>query len=135
MISIGELARLTDTCPENIRYFEKQGLLPRTTRSEGGHRLYTERHEKILTFILRARKLGFSPDEVRQLLTVIESEEPCGQVREVARRHLTDIRRRRLELQRMERMLASLVRRCDERAPTEIDCPVVEKLQEPISGN
>lgn len=133
MIGIGELARITDTCPETIRYFEKQGLLPQTTRSAGGHRLYAKRHEKTLTFILRARKLGFSPDEVRQLLDVIESEEPCGRVREVARQHLAEIRRRRLDLQRMERLLGDLVQRCDKRAPSEVECPVVEKLQERIS--
>lgn len=132
MLGIGQLARRTGTCPETIRYFEKEGLLPAPRRSAAGHRRYEAHHETTLTFILRARGLGFRPAEVRQLLEVMSGDHPCGEVRTLARRHLDAIRRRRRALQQMERLLGDLVQHCDERPETARACPVVEKLQEPF---
>ena len=135
MLGIGQLSKRTGACPETIRYYEKEGMLPTPARSLGGNRLYEERHERALTFILRARKLGFSPAEIRQLLGLMQSERPCGQVRDVAKKHLEEIRQRRLDLQRMERFLGELVNRCDKQSAAEGGCPVVDKLQEPLSKN
>ena len=133
MLGIGQLSRRTGACPETIRYYEKQGMLPAPARSLGGNRLYEEQHERALTFILRARKLGFAPDEVRQLLDLMNGEQPCRQVRQVAREHLEKIRRRRLDLQRLEKLLGNLVNRCDRQTDPDGRCPVVEELQEPLS--
>jgi MerR family mercuric resistance operon transcriptional regulator len=135
MLGIGQLSKRTGACPETIRYYEKQGMLPTPARSVGGNRLYEEHHERALTFILRARKLGFSPGEVRQLLDLMARGHPCIQVREVAGKHLEEIRQRRLDLQRMEKFLGELVNRCDKQSASEDGCPVVDKLQEPLSGN
>ncbi len=134
MIGIGELAKQTGTCPETIRYFEKQGMLPAPARSAGGHRVYEESHELALTFILRARELGFSQAEVKQLLSLTQGERPCSHVREVTRQHLDKIRRRRLDLQRLERFLGELIGRCDEQPRAEDCCPVVDALQQPFES-
>ena len=133
MPGIGQLSKRTGACSETIRYYERQGMLPTPARSLGGNRLYEERHERALTFILRARRLGFSPAEVRQLLGLMQSERPCGQVRDVAKKHLEGIRQRRLDLQRMERFLGDLVSRCDKHSASEDGCPVVDELQEPLA--
>ena len=68
--SIGELARITDTRVETIRYYERIGLLPEPARTAGNYRAYSDRHMGRLSFIRRARSLGFPLDQVRQLLAL-----------------------------------------------------------------
>lgn len=67
-LTIGRLSCLTGVNIENIRYFEKSGLLPAPPRTEGGHWSYSSEHVHTLAFIRRGRELGFTPDEVRALL-------------------------------------------------------------------
>jgi len=126
-IAIGGLSKHTGTNVETIRYYERVGLLPVPTRSPGGDRLYGSDHLKRLTFIRRARTLGFSIGEVRTLLRLAdERKRPCAEVRVVANAHLKDVRAKIADLRRMERVLKTTVARCA--SGKRADCPVIEAL-------
>jgi MerR family mercuric resistance operon transcriptional regulator len=102
-------------------------LLPVPARSSGGYRVYDTGHLKQLTFVRRARALGFSIGEVRTLLRLAdERKRPCGEVRVVAAAHLKEVRARIEDLRRMERVLKATVARCASNQRTH--CPVIEAL-------
>jgi MerR family mercuric resistance operon transcriptional regulator len=87
-LAIGALSRHTGCQVETIRYYERVGLLPPPARSAGGYRLYAAPHFSRLTFIRRARALGFSLEEVRRLLRLAdERQRPCAEARAVAAAH------------------------------------------------
>ena len=77
---IGELSQRTGVNIETVRYYEKIDLLPRPPRTEGGHRVYSGTHLKRLVFIRRSRELGFTLDEIRNLLGMFEGVYACGEV-------------------------------------------------------
>jgi MerR family mercuric resistance operon transcriptional regulator len=127
-IRIGELSRRTGCNIETIRYYERIGLLPRPLRSEARYRLYNSDDVHRLTFVRRARELGFSLDDVRALLALSadQGRETCAEVREVAARHLADVRAKVADLRAMERVLADAVRQCD--AGEIPGCPLIASL-------
>lgn len=126
--SIGELSRQSGVHIETIRYYEKIGLFPCPSRTAGRHRLYADDHMKRLTFIKRGRKLGFTLDEIRNLLGLIEGGSTCGEVKEAALTHLNDIRRKIADLRRMERVLADAAKHCEGGAAA--GCPIVNVLSD-----
>lgn len=128
VMGIGALAERTGVSPETIRYYEREGLLPAAERSEGGHRRYGPPFLERLTFIARARDLGFTQPEVRALLALADRPDaPCDEVQAVAAAHLVDVRNRLSDLRRMEAVLSTMVERCrSEGAPG--DCPIVNSL-------
>ena len=126
-LAIGVLSKHTRCKVETIRYYEKAGLLPAPARSPGGYRLYRNDHLKRLTFIRRARALGFAIEEVRKLLTLADQRRrPCAEVRVVATAHLEDVRAKIADLRAMERVLRQTVTRCADGRRT--DCPLIEAL-------
>lgn len=126
-MQIGELARATHCRVVTIRYYERIGILPPPARAENNYRVYGSRHLQRLRFVRRTRELGFSLDEVRTLLDVVdEGSYTCEDIRGLAQRHLDDVRARLQDLQRMETMLADLVAQCTGgRTP---DCSLLETL-------
>jgi MerR family transcriptional regulator, mercuric resistance operon regulatory protein len=131
----GELAQRTGCNPETVRYYEKVGLLPAPPRTPGGHRAYDTRHVRHLRFILRARELGFSLEEIRELLRLAEERErPCAEVSTVAAAHLMDVRSKIADLKRMERVLKDVVAQCGD--GTLPECPLIETLfRQPVTKN
>ena len=126
-LAIGALSERTGCKVETIRFYERARLLPDPARSPGGYRLYGNDHLKRLTFIRRARKLGFSVDEVRKLLKLAdERKRPCAEVRVMAGAHLEDVRGKIADLRAMERVLRETVARCADGRRT--DCPLIEAL-------
>src|SRR6266849_6402146 len=126
-IAIGDLAKRTNTNVETVRYYERVALLPTPARSAGGYRLYGIGHVKRLTFIRRARALGFSIGEVRTLLRLAdERKRPCAEVRVVAEAHLADVRTKIADLKVMERVLRGTVARCAD--GTGSHCPLIDAL-------
>lgn len=121
-----ELAKLTGCNLETIRYYEKVGLLPSPPRTGGGHRLYSETLRKRLIFIRRSRELGFTLDEIRNLLRLAEQGDTCGDVKEAALMHIQGVRSKIADLERMERTLADTAARCE--GGTAPDCPIIEIL-------
>lgn len=131
-LSIGELSRRTGVHIETIRYFEKVGLLDKPGRTDGGHRVYAEHHVRALSFIRRARELGFTPEEVRAILNLGgPGEAHCDEVREIAVLHLEQVRRKMADLARLERLLATTVKRCSGGHVPE--CPVIDMLESAAS--
>lgn len=126
-LAIGTLSKRTGCNVETIRYYERVGLLPAPARSTGGYRLYGTEHVARLTFIRRARTLGFSIDEVRTLLKLAdERKRPCAEVRLVAEAHLKDVRTKTADLKRMEGVLKATVAQCA--VGRRADCPLIEAL-------
>ena len=127
-IQIGELSRRTGCNIVTIRYYEQIALLPAPARSAGRYRVYDTADVRRLAFIRRSRELGFTLDEVRTLLSLSadDGQDTCANVREVAERHLADVRAKIGDLQAMEHVLADAVRRC---AAGEVPgCPIIDAL-------
>ncbi len=126
-ITRGRLAKRFGCHLETLRYYEKIGLLPPPTRTEGGHRLYKIEDQRRLRFILRGRELGFSIDELRGLLSLVDSNDyTCGEIFDLTIDHLGSIRRKITDLKRLERTLARISNQCSGGAVPE--CPVIEAL-------
>lgn len=125
----GELARRAGCNIETIRYYEHIGLLPNPPRSDNGFRSYEERHLSRLAFIRRARELGFTLEEVRGLLRLVDGGHyTCAQVQELALRHAEEIQRKINDLHRMKNALREMSFQCSgEEIPK---CPIVEILSE-----
>lgn len=123
----GELARSTGCNVETIRYYEKIGLLPAPPRTAAGYRIYAPAHAARLRFVMRARELGFSLDDIRGLLGLEDGTAPdCAAVRDRTERHLADVRARIADLKRIEVVLARTAALCSGAQVPE--CPVLEAL-------
>lgn len=111
--TIGRLSAATACHIETIRYYERIGLIPRPARSAGGYRIYGPGAGARLAFIRRARELGFSLEQIRTLLRLVDGGHyTCAQIRTLAINHLEDIRRKTADLRSMERALADMASRC-----------------------
>jgi MerR family mercuric resistance operon transcriptional regulator len=126
-LTIGALSEQTEVNIETIRYYERIGILPNPPRSAGGHRLYADEHTQRLLFIRRARQLGFSLEQVRELLGLSSGRRlACAKVKSITEQHIADIRRRVRDLQRLERVLSGMAAQC--RGDELADCPILEAL-------
>ncbi len=123
----GDLARATGCNIETIRYYEKTGLLPDPPRTNAGYRMYSTAHTTRLRFILRARELGFSMEDIRGLLGLEDGAAPtCAEVKERTERHLADVRAKIADLRRIESVLAETAGRCS--GADVPDCPVLDTI-------
>lgn len=112
--SIGLLARRAGCRVETVRYYEREGLMPDPPRSEGGHRLYRTEHMKRLTFIRRARALGFTIEQVRGLLDLADSGAfTCADVKKMTLSHREEVKRKISDLKSLDRALAALAASCE----------------------
>jgi len=126
-ITRGKLAARFGCHLETIRYYEKIGLLPAPARSLGGHRLYGIDDQRRLRFVLRCRELGFSIEELRSLLSLVDSESyTCGEIHDLTVDHSKSIRRKISDLKRLERTLNKISGACAGGAIPE--CPVIDAL-------
>jgi DNA-binding transcriptional MerR regulator len=125
--SIGELAEATDTKVETVRYYERIGILPTPKRTSGNYRAYSAGHLARLSFIRRARDLGFTLDQVRALLALADQKkQDCGTVDALAREHLADIDRKISDLKALRRELSGLIGQCKQ--GTIADCRILSAL-------
>ena len=127
-LPIGELSRRTAVHIETIRYYERIKMLPAPPRTASGRRVYGPTETRTLTFVRRARELGFTLDEIRTLLALSAEHrhDACAEVRNLASDHLQDVRAKIADLGAMERVLADAVRRCDE--GESVGCPLIDAL-------
>lgn len=126
-LTIGALSERTGCNIETIRYYERIGLMPRPARSEGGHRLYREEHGKRLGFIRRSRQLGFTLDQVRTLLRLVDGGRyTCAQVKGMTVAHLDEVQRKVADLRKIERVLKDMAAQCD--GGTVPECAVIDAL-------
>jgi Cd(II)/Pb(II)-responsive transcriptional regulator len=127
-MKIGDLARLTGTQVVTIRYYEREGLLPETARSEGNYRMYGNAHAERLSFIRNCRSLDMTLDEIRVLLRFKDSpSENCGAVNELLDQHVGHVTSRIRELRQLERQLRDLRDLCLEARDAE-HCGILTEL-------
>lgn len=135
VFSIGVLARRTGCSVPTIRYYETIGLLSPGPRTEAGRRVYDEAAVRRLGFIRRCRDFGFGLEQVRELVGLMdEPQRPCVEVREVAARHLGQLRSKLAELQALEGAMAAFVGSCDTACAggAAVDCNILEDLATPV---
>jgi Cu(I)-responsive transcriptional regulator len=126
-MKIGDLARQTDTKVETIRFYEAEGLLPPAERNSHNYRIYTGEHLKRLSFIRRARDLGFTLPQVRALLRLADDRNaPCSQVDEITSEHISQVDRKIADLEALRTELVRNLESC--KGATIADCQIIEAL-------
>lgn len=127
VLTIGRLAGATGTNVETIRFYEKSGILPSPARTDGNYRSYDQAHLKRLSFIRRARDLGFSLDQVKALLDLSDDRtRSCAAVDDIAKGHRDEVERKIADLQALKRELDRIIDSC--RCGTVADCRIIESL-------
>ena len=127
LLKIGDLSKATTTKVETIRYYENIGLLPAPSRTTGNYRSYAPEHLARLSFIRRARELGFTLDQVRNLLDLSdEKQRSCESVDAIAREHLRQVDRKISDLKALRAELDSVINQCS--CGTIADCRIIDAL-------
>jgi len=129
-MNIGQAAKASGVSAKMIRHYESVGLFPEATRTESGYRQYTEKEVSTLRFIRQSRDLGFSIEQIRELLGLWQNRKRSSRhVRALAQAHIEELDAKLKELQAMKATLEHLVHCChgDDRP----DCPIIESLESP----
>ena len=129
-ITVGDMARAEGLAVETIRYYEREGLIPRPCRTASGHRAYSPEDLKTLAFIRRARDLGFSIKDTRALLAFRHGE-TCEEVLEIASRHLDGVRSKLRQLVELEMLLSEAIKGCP--GGKTANCPLLKNLEGGVS--
>ena len=125
---IGELARRLGLNPKTLRYWEEIGLLPPPGRNGSGYRVYTEEHLRLCEFIVKAKSVGFSLDEIKEILFLkFSGKTPCGCVEERIKEKIGEIDRLIEGLQAQRKILEELLRERRE-VPASV-CPIIESIR------
>lgn len=131
---IGRVATETGLSIDTIRFYEKQGLLKRSPRSEGGFRLFGVGDIETLKFVRKAQELGFSLNKIRELLILRADHVPaCSHVKELLDLKLTSVEKKITELRGLELSLKRALRKCKRELKAtalghENCCPVLEEI-------
>lgn len=126
-LTIGALSQQSGVHVVTIRYYERVGLMPTPKRGHGSYRLYEPDHLRRLNFVRRGRELGFSLEELREMLKLVDSRNyTCAEVHSRAVRHTADIRRKIADLRRLQRAMDEMVADCPQ--DDSPDCPIIEAL-------
>jgi len=129
-LKIGELARLTDTNNETLRFYESKGLLEEPRRTDSGYRLYNREDVERVRFIVRAKRMGFSLKEIAELLSLRVDREhsTCGEVKQLAEAKLTAIDERISELEKMKAALQQITEACCGGEKPAVYCTILNTL-------
>ena len=124
-ISIGEASAQSGVPTKTIRYYEQIGLLDHAARQSNTYRTYSHNDVAILQFVGRARRLGFSIEDLRSLVALYRDRtRSSGDVKALAAQHLDRVDRKIAELQTLRHALADLIQRC--RGDHRPDCPIID---------
>lgn len=127
-IKTGELSQEAGVNKETLRFYERKGLLEAPKRTEAGYRLFTQADVERVKFIKNAQKLGFSLNEIRELLAIADGEVvKCSEVRKIAEEKLLYIHDQIQSLYKLEQVLADLISQC-KKADTISCCPIIESI-------
>jgi len=128
-LTIGKVAERADVGVETVRFYEREGLLEKPTRSASGYRQFDEEVVRRLEFISRAKNLGFTLNEIKELLSLrVGPEVCCKDVKGKADAKIADIETKIVTLRRMKKALVRLATACGEKAIT-AECPILEALE------
>jgi MerR family transcriptional regulator, mercuric resistance operon regulatory protein len=125
-LTIGAFAKAAGVNVETVRFYQRKGLLLEPRRPHGSIRRYGEPDVARLKFVKSAQRLGFSLDQIGELLK-LEDGTHCGEAARLGALRLADVRARLADLTRMEAALAKLVRACDSRRG-QVSCPLIAAL-------
>ncbi|HVK98387.1 MAG TPA: Zn(2+)-responsive transcriptional regulator [Dongiaceae bacterium] len=133
-MKIGEIAKASGVGIDTLRYYEKEGLIRPSHRSDSGYRHYDQQAVQQMQFILRAKALGFSLQEIRDLLSLrIDREhQPCSSVKEKAQTKLTQIESKIAELQRIHKVLQQITDQCCGGSEPAVHCSILDALEHPL---
>lgn len=127
--SIGEIAKAGNCQIQTVRYYEQIGLMPIPERTSGNQRIYRRAHRDRLGFIRHSRELGFSLDQIREILALSDSpDHSCKDVDSIARSHLADVESKIKRLQGMETELKRMIEQCT--GEHVADCRIIEVLSD-----
>ena len=129
--TISGLAQAAGVNVETIRFYQRRGLLAEPDKPLGGIRRYGQADVARVLFIKAAQRIGFTLDEIAQLLQLDDGTQ-CSEARAIAERKLADVRTRLADLQRIEGVLTQLVGRCATRRGR-VSCPLIDALQPPLA--
>lgn len=129
MLTISQIAKAANVSIETVRYYHRRNILPEPMKPAGGHRRYSRRDVERLQFIKRAQTLGFSLDEVENLLQ-LDGTNSCAETHEMAVQKLAVIQEKLATLTSIQAELSELVRQC-EIGNLEGCCPILRSLSEP----
>ena len=130
LLTIGQVAKTTGVTVETIRFYEKQGLIGEPQRSSAGYRQYSATAIKRLYFIQRAKEVGFTLKDIKELLSLrTQPGVSCEDIKHRAVVKMTDIEQKITELKRMHAALAQLTVRCNSDAELS-ECPILDALED-----
>jgi len=126
-MNIGDAARASQVSAKMIRHYEAIGLIGAARRTDAGYRVYSAQDVQVLQFIHRARALGFSLDQIRELLALWQDKgRASSDVRALAREHIGELNRKIAEMEAMRRTLERLAASCH--GDSRSDCPILDDL-------
>lgn len=127
-LKTGELAKRAGVNVETLRFYERKGLLPEPPRRQSGVREYPEESVTRIRFIKRAQELGFSLDEIQELLALrVRPDTPCAEIKSRAEKKIADVKQKIADLRVIERALNKLTTSCTGQGPLS-HCPILENL-------
>ena len=125
---IGDLAKQAGVKVVTIRYYEQAGLLPACERTAGNYRVYTQKHMQRLNFVRRCRELGFSLEQIRDLLSLAASQSPtCADVCGVAADHIKEVESKITDLKRLASELRRISSSCNGKQSS-AECMLISSL-------
>lgn len=128
-MNIGQAAKTSGVNAKLIRHYESIGIIPKASRSDSGYRTYTDADVHVLTFVRRARSLGFSMKEIKKLVGLWRNRSRASsEVKAMALLHVKELEKKIEELEQMAKTLRHLARNCH--GDTRPDCPILETLAE-----
>ncbi len=126
-MNIGQAAKVSGVNAKLIRHYESIGIIPKASRTDSGYRVYTESDVHTLTFVKRARSLGFSMKEIKKLVGLWRNRSRASaDVKALAQTHIKELEAKINELETMRDTLKHLARNCH--GDNRPDCPIVEEL-------
>ena len=126
-MNIGQAAQSSGISAKMIRYYESIGLIDAATRTESGYRIYGDKELHTLRFVRRARDLGFSVEQIHELLTLWrDRDRASADVKRIALGHVVELERKAAQLQQMADTLRHLAQHC--KGNNRPECPIIEEL-------
>jgi len=128
-MTIGQVAKKVDVNIDTIRFYEKHGIIPKSPRKESGYRLFSQDIIARIQFIKRAKELGFTLREIKELLSLrVDKKRSCHDIKDRAEAKVADIDVKISDLLRMKNALVNLASQCHGTGPTS-ECPILEAME------
>lgn len=126
-MNIGEVSKLAAVNSKMVRRYESLGIIPKAGRSDAGYRQYSKNDVHVLRFVKRARELGFSMKDIKQLVGLWRNKaRSSAQVKNIATKHMDELQKKMSEIQSMLSTLNKLVENCH--GDNRPDCPILDEL-------